>query len=45
MAMAGESNKDHEHEWHTLNPEQVLRHFEVHENGLTTEQAKNRLHL
>ena len=43
MAMAGESNKDHEHEWHTLNPEQVLRHFEVHENGLTTEQAKKRL--
>ncbi|MBN2118916.1 MAG: cation-translocating P-type ATPase [Anaerolineales bacterium] len=37
--------KEHEHEWHTLKAEQILRHFEVQENGLTSEQAKRRLEL
>jgi Ca2+-transporting ATPase len=37
------SFKDHEHDWHTLKAEQVLNHFEVQENGLTTEEAKRRL--
>ena len=41
--MESEGIKKHEHEWHTLNPEQVLKHFEVQENGLTAEQAKKRL--
>ncbi|HEY5729869.1 MAG TPA: HAD-IC family P-type ATPase, partial [Anaerolineales bacterium] len=36
-------NKDHEHDWHTLKTEQVLKHFEVQDNGLTTEDAKKRL--
>lgn len=35
--------KDHEHEWHTLSPVEVLKHFEVQENGLTSEEAKRRL--
>ena len=35
--------KGHEHEWHTLKPEQVLKHFEVQDNGLTTDEAKKRL--
>jgi Ca2+-transporting ATPase len=35
--------KDHEHEWHTLKPEQVLSHFEVQDNGLTSEEARKRL--
>jgi len=43
MTLASDSHKQHEHEWHTLDPEQVLKHFEVQENGLTTEQAKKRL--
>ena len=43
MTLASENNNQHEHEWHTLNPEQVLRHFEVQDNGLTDEQAKRRL--
>ena len=34
---------NHENEWHSLNPEQVLSHFKVQDNGLTTEQAKERL--
>ena len=34
---------NHEHDWHTLDPEQVLSHFEVQDDGLTTEQAKKRL--
>ena len=34
---------NHENDWHTLNPEQVLSHFEVQDNGLTTEQAEKRL--
>ena len=43
MAQENENIKDHEHEWHTLNPEQVLKHFEVQDNGLTTGEAKKRL--
>jgi len=43
MAQEGENIKEHEHEWHTLKPEQVLNHFEVQDNGLTTEEAKRRL--
>ena len=43
MSLENEGIGQHEHEWHTLNPEQVLEHFEVQENGLTTEQAKSRL--
>lgn len=35
--------KDHEHDWHTLRPEQVLNHFEVQDNGLTSDEAKRRL--
>ena len=35
--------KNHEHEWHALKTEQVLNHFEVQDNGLTTEEAKKRL--
>ncbi|HET9914236.1 MAG TPA: cation-translocating P-type ATPase [Anaerolineales bacterium] len=35
--------KDHEHEWHTLEAEQILEHFEVQEIGLTSEEAKRRL--
>ena len=34
---------NHENDWHTLDPEQVLSHFEVQDNGLTTEQAEKRL--
>jgi len=33
----------HEHEWHALNTEQILKHFEVQENGLTSEEVKRRL--
>jgi Ca2+-transporting ATPase len=43
MVQANGSIKDHEHDWHTLRPEQVLSHFEVQENGLPTEEAKKRL--
>ena len=43
MVEDNEDIKNHEHEWHTLNPEQVLKHFEVQDNGLTTEQADLRL--
>jgi len=43
MVQDNEEIKNHEHEWHTLDPEQVLKHFEVQDNGLTTEQAKSRL--
>ena len=43
MTTESESYKQHEHEWHTLKPEQVLKHFEVQDNGLTAEQAKRRL--
>ena len=43
MNQENTSFKDHEHDWHTLKPEEVLRHFEVQDNGLTTEEAKRRL--
>ncbi len=43
MAQGSESIKNHEHEWHTLKTEQVLNHFEVQDNGLTSDEAKNRL--
>jgi Ca2+-transporting ATPase len=43
MTLEGEAIKKHEHEWHTLSPEQILRHFEVQDNGLTTGEAKKRL--
>jgi len=43
MAQENGSIKDHEHEWHALKTEQVLSHFEVQDNGLTTEEAKKRL--
>ncbi|HEU0293557.1 MAG TPA: cation-translocating P-type ATPase [Anaerolineales bacterium] len=43
MAHEAESIKQHEHDWHTLKPEQVLKHFEVQENGLSSEEAKKRL--
>ncbi|MEW6285112.1 MAG: cation-translocating P-type ATPase [Chloroflexota bacterium] len=43
MTQENPSFKDHEHDWHTLKPEEVLRHFEVQDNGLTTEEAKRRL--
>ena len=32
-----------EQDWHTLTPEQVLEHLEVHDFGLTTEDVKKRL--
>ena len=35
--------KEHEHDWHTLHPDQVLKHFEVQDNGLTTDEAGKRL--
>ena len=43
MTQENEGVKDHEHDWHTLKPEQVLKHFEVQDNGLTTDEAKKRL--
>lgn len=43
MTQEDEPIKEHDHEWHTLRPEQVLRHFEVQDNGLTTEEARKRL--
>ena len=43
MAQGSESIKNHEHEWHTLKTEQVLNHFEVQDNGLTSDEAKKRL--
>jgi Ca2+-transporting ATPase len=43
MALEGAIFKQHEHDWHTLGPEQVLRHFEVQDKGLTIEEAKRRL--
>jgi len=33
----------HEHEWHALKTEEILKHFEVQENGLTSGEAKRRL--
>jgi Ca2+-transporting ATPase len=35
--------EQHEHEWHALKTEQILKHFEVQENGLTSDEAKRRL--
>ncbi len=32
-----------QHEWHALKPEEVLRNLEVHEDGLTSEEAARRL--
>ncbi|MEP7137002.1 MAG: cation-translocating P-type ATPase [Chloroflexota bacterium] len=43
MTQEGDAFKQHRHEWHTLSPEQVLNHFEVRDNGLTTEEAQKRL--
>jgi len=43
MAQESENIKDHGHEWHALKTEQVLSHFEVQDNGLSTEEAKKRL--
>ncbi|NWG08185.1 MAG: cation-translocating P-type ATPase [Chloroflexi bacterium] len=43
MTLEGNTIQPHEHHWHTLRPEQVLRHFEVQDNGLTTEEAQKRL--
>ncbi|MBK9924476.1 MAG: cation-translocating P-type ATPase [Anaerolineales bacterium] len=34
---------NHEHDWHSLTPEQVLEHFEVQDGGLKTEDVKKRL--
>ena len=41
MALEGENLK--ELEWHTLKTEEVLKHLEVRDNGLTSEEAKKRL--
>ena len=30
-------------DWHALKAEDVLKHLEVHENGLTSEEAQQRL--
>ncbi|GAB4454549.1 MAG: HAD-IC family P-type ATPase [Anaerolineales bacterium] len=43
MTQENSSFTDHEHDWHTLKPEEVLNHFQVQESGLTTEEAKKRL--
>ena len=43
MAQENGSIDEHEHDWHTLGPDQVLKHFEVQDNGLTTDEAKRRL--
>lgn len=43
MTQEGEAIKRHEHVWHTLSPEEVLSHFKVQENGLSTEEVKTRL--
>ncbi len=43
MAQENGSINEHEHDWHTLKPDQVLKHFEVQDNGLTTDEAKRRL--
>ena len=40
--MKEENNLEHE-AWHALSPETVLRHLEVQEDGLTSEQAARRL--
>ena len=39
-----ESNmENHEHEWHALNSDEVLGHFKVKDDGLTSGEAKKRL--
>ncbi|GAB4446078.1 MAG: HAD-IC family P-type ATPase [Anaerolineales bacterium] len=43
MPQENSSFTDHEHDWHTLKPEEVLNHFQVQESGLTSEEAKKRL--
>jgi P-type Ca2+ transporter type 2C len=35
--------EQHQHEWHALGTTEVLDHLKVHGNGLTTEEAKQRL--
>lgn len=45
MAEDSEKDKQHEHDWHTLDSEQVLKHFEVQDNGLANDEAKKRLEL
>jgi len=45
MNQETENFTEHEHDWHTLKPDEVLNHFKVQENGLTTEEAKRRLQL
>ena len=35
--------EQHEHEWHALEAKEVLDHLRVHGNGLTSEEAKERL--
>ena len=42
--MKPENNAKHE-AWHSLDPETVLRHLKVQENGLTAEQATRRLDI
>jgi Ca2+-transporting ATPase len=43
MTQEGQSIQRHEHVWHTLSPEEVLSHFKVQDNGLSTEDAQKRL--
>jgi len=43
MILESDNYKHHEHDWHTLNYEEVLRHFEVQDHGLSTEEAESRL--
>ncbi|HJR80284.1 MAG TPA: cation-translocating P-type ATPase [Anaerolineales bacterium] len=43
MTQEGEAIKQHEHVWHTLSQEEVLSHFKVQDNGLSTEEVKTRL--
>ncbi|HSL43158.1 MAG TPA: cation-translocating P-type ATPase [Anaerolineales bacterium] len=35
---------EHENEWHALEAKKVLEHLKVQENGLSSEEAKKRLH-
>jgi Ca2+-transporting ATPase len=35
--------EQHEHEWHALETKEVLDHLRVHDKGLTTEEARQRL--
>jgi Ca2+-transporting ATPase len=38
-----QGGEQHEHEWHALETKEVLDYLRVHDNGLTTEEAKRRL--